>query len=198
MSANLKHLVLENDVHRALCKKKESTGVPIREIGNSALRSALTAEHVVDIVGNTLVSMGKLSGSEYAQILNQATLAAQEQQDSYAPPVYPSSDGSLISGSWKIARITTDTVGLFQILECWARDDARRPMDTHRHDADEYVIVLEGKVLILLSSTPCILGPRENLRIPSGCLHSGTPLDANTHMLAILAPADPAYAVDAS
>ena len=36
-----KHLVLDEDVHRALRRKKSETGITVKDLGNCALRSVL-------------------------------------------------------------------------------------------------------------------------------------------------------------
>lgn len=198
MSSSHKHLVLEDDVHRYLKAKKDLTGLSIREIGNEKLRSCFGDPHLRDIIGNILVGMEKLSQSEYQFVLEQAALEAKKTCMTAAPPVSRTQQGTLISGSWEIANTALADDGLFQILEWWARDDNRHPMDAHSHASDEFLIMLSGRSSLTVCGTHFVLGPRSVTQIPAGDIHAVTPLDATAHLLAILTPAVPEYRFDKS
>lgn len=42
----------------------------------------------------------------------------------------------------------------------------------HSHDADEFLLCLEGEITVELPDGPVTLGPQEGLRIPAGTLHA--------------------------
>ena len=193
MASTPKHLVLEDDVHRTLKAKKGLAGLSIREIGNAVLRSSMDREHLPDIVGDILVGMGRLSEDEYRQVLEQAAAEAQRIGEATASPVTRTREGTLVSGSWEMENVLTSRSSLFQILECWARDGHRLPMEAHRHDADEFVIALRGRTLVTMNGVPVALGARNMLQIPAGCVHSGTPLDGTAHVVVVVMPPIPEY-----
>lgn len=193
MASTPKHLVLEDDVHRTLKAKKGLAGLSIREIGNAVLRSSMDREHLPDIVGRILVRMGKLSEDEYRQVLDQASAEAQRTRVDDTLPITRTRGGELVSGSWAMENLATSRSDLFQVLECWARDDHRIPMQEHHHDADEFVIALRGRTLITMDGVPVALGARNMLQIPAGCAHSGTPLDGTAHVVAVVMPPIPEY-----
>jgi hypothetical protein len=55
MVSTSKHLVLDDDVHESLKKRKELTGSSIKEIGNSVLRASIENVFLNDIVGKMLI-----------------------------------------------------------------------------------------------------------------------------------------------
>ena len=63
-----KHLVLDEDVHRKLKQRKRDTGLTVREIGNSVLRSVLWRQSLSELIGRKLVESGALSAEEYTRI----------------------------------------------------------------------------------------------------------------------------------
>lgn len=42
----------------------------------------------------------------------------------------------------------------------------------HSHDADEFLLCLEGTITVTLPDGDVVLGPQEGLRIPAGTLHA--------------------------
>ena len=198
MGAVEKHLVLEPDIHKALKTEKGLTGLSIKEIGNAILRTTLEESHMVDLIGSLLVSTGKLSEDEVQQVLKQARLGTKRTRTASAPPVSRTRAGTLISGSWEIANIVSSDDKLYQILECWARDSDRQPMDAHSHKSDEYIIVLKGRVSLTMGGKQFVLCPQNMIQIPADCIHAATPLDASSYLITVLSPAVPEYHIDSA
>jgi len=188
-----KHLVLDDDVHEILKERKELTGSSIKEIGNSVLRTSIENVFLGDIVGRILVEKHKLSEDEYNHALGQASAELRQSQANVRVPVETTSKGTLVAGSLENRQLFRRSDGAFQVLESWTRDSRCLPMQAHRHTADEFFIVLHGRIIITMSGTPYTLGPLNVFQVPAGVVHSVKPLDADCHMLAILVPAVPEY-----
>lgn len=188
-----KHLVLDDDVHEVLKQRKELTGSSIKDIGNSVLRTSLESVFLGDIVSRILVESKKISEDECNHALEQASAELRQSQANVRVPVEMTRKGTLISGSWEIKQLLRRSDDAFQVLECWARDPRQLAMQAHRHAADAFFIVLQGRVMIVMSGTPCTLQPLNMCQIPSYVVHSVKPLDADCHMLALFIPAVPEY-----
>ncbi len=188
-----KHLVLDDDVYRALLDRREMTGLPISRLGNAILRSHIAAVLLEDLLGKKLVEAGRLSEGEYRDVLEQAL---GELRRSFLPghvPVEVMANGRLISGSWVIQSLLCPSDGSFQLLECWARDSLQQPMEQHSHDADEYIISMSGRSHWVTGGVPVVLRKGNMLQIPAGAIHSATPLDPECHLLVATVPATPEY-----
>ena len=188
-----KHLVLDDDVHEILKERKELTGSSIREIGNSVLRDSMESVLLGDIVGKILVENGKVSEDDYSRALNQASAKLAQSQAIVRIPVETTSKGTLIAGSLETRQLFRRSDGAFQVLESWARDSMCLPMDAHRHTADEFFIVLQGRMLVTMAGVPYTMRPLNILQVPFGVVHSVKPLDPDCHFLAVLSPAVPEY-----
>ena len=188
-----KHLVLDNDVHEILKERKELTGSSIKEIGNSVLRTSIESVFLGDIVGRILAKKGKVSEDDYSRALEEASAELRQSQTNIRVPVEPTSKGTLIAGSLETRQLFRRSDGAFQILECWTRDSLKLPMQAHRHAADEFFIVLHGRIIITMSGTPYTLGSLNMLQVPADVIHSVKPLDPDCHFLAVLSPAVPEY-----
>ena len=188
-----KHLVLDDDVHEILKERKDLTGSSIREIGNSVLRDSMESVFLGDIVGRILVDNGKVSEDDYNRALNQASAKLLQSQAIIRIPVETTSKGTLIAGSLETRQLFRRSDSAFQVLECWARDSRGLPMEAHRHAADEFFIVLQGRIIITMNGTPYTLGALNMLQVPAGVVHSVKPLDPDCHFLAVLSPAVPEY-----
>jgi mannose-6-phosphate isomerase-like protein (cupin superfamily) len=189
-----KHLVLDDDVYEALLGRRDLTGMPISKIGNGVLRSHIANVLLEDVVGQKLVETGHLSRAEYQDILHQA---AEELRRTFQPkrvPVEVADDGTMVAGSLMIANIHRPEDGAFQLLECWARDTLQQPMGQHAHGADEFLVALSGRSLVVMGGFPFILTKRNMLQIPAGVIHSVVPLDSECHFLVLTVPATPEYA----
>ena len=188
-----KHLVLDDDVHEILKERKELTGSSIKEIGNSVLRTSVEHAFLCDIIGRILVDRNKVSEDEYSHALEQASAELRQANATVGVPVVTTSKGTLVSGSWEMRSLFRTSDSAFQVLECWARDSRQLSMQAHRHDADEFLIVLHGRAIITMCGTPYTLGSLNMLQVPAGVVHSVKPLDADCHMLTVLSPAVPEY-----
>ena len=188
-----KHLVLDDDVHEILKERKELTGSSIKEVGNSILRSSLESVLLIDTIRKILVDRGKVSEDEYNHAHEQACLKLQRGYSPAKAPVEKTGRETFVSGSWKIKSLFRRSDSVFQVLEAWARDARQLPMEAHHHDADEFLITLNGRTIITMSGTPYTLQPLNMLQIPAGCVHSSTPLDGNCHLISVITPAVPEY-----
>lgn len=190
-----KHLVLDDDVYESLLGRKEMTGVPISRIGNSILRTHIAAALLEDLVASRLVKTGRLSHAEYREILRQAS---EELRHSYKPglaPIEAIGESTMVAGSWMIESIFHSEDGSFHVLECWARDTLQQPIGQHSHDADEFVIALDGRSLFVMGGIPLTLAKGNVLQVPAGAVHSAVPLDAGCHLLMVTVPATSEYAL---
>lgn len=188
-----KHLVLDDDVHEILKETKELTGSSIKEIGNSVLRTSVEHIFLSDLLGQVLIQSGKLSEKDYKQALEQATVQLRQSHATSDIPAKLTKQGTLVSGSWEAKQLFWSSDGAFQVLECWTRDALHLPMQAHRHTADEFFIVLQGRIIITMNGTPYTLGALNMLQVPASVVHSVKPLDPDCHMLAVLVPAVPEY-----
>lgn len=188
-----KHLVLDDDVHKILQERKELLGTSIKEIGNSILRTF--AEHIFlgDVVGRILIESGKVSEDEYNQVLEEASAELKRSHATVGAPVEPTRKGTLVSGSWETRQLFRGSDDAFQVLECWTRDSRQLPMQAHRHAADEFFVVLHGRIIVTMGGTPYTVGPLNMFQVPSKVVHSVKPLNADCYMLAVLVPAVPEY-----
>ena len=192
MSAR-KHLVLDDDVHEILKETKDLTGSSIKEIGNSVLRTSVESVFLRDIVGRILVKNGKLSEDDYTRAVEQAVAELEHSQANVRVPVERTSRGTLVAGSWETRQLFRRSDDAFQVLECWTRDFRKAPMQAHRHSADEFFIMLQGRVSVTMSGIPYTLSALNILQVPSGVVHSVKPLETDCHFLTILSPAVPEY-----
>jgi len=192
MSAK-KHLVLDDDVHEILSERKELTGSSIKSIGNSVLRTSMENVLLGDIVGKILLEEGFVSEHDFDHALEEASAQLRKAESSLRVRIVTTKKGTIVSGSFETRQLFHRSDGAFQVLECWTRDSRGLPMDAQRHAADEFVIVLQGKMLVTMAGIPYTLRPLNVLQVPSGVVHSVKPLDPDCHMLAILVPAVPEY-----
>lgn len=188
-----KHLVLDDDVYEALVGRRDMTGMPISRIGNDILRTHISAVLLDDLIGKKLVEAGRLSHAEYRDVLHQAS---EELHRIFQPghaPVEVTEDGTLVSGSWKLASVYRSDDSAFQLIECWARDALKQPMGQHSHSADEFFIAVGGRCLLVMEGFPFTLVKGNVLQVPAGATHSAVPLDTDCHLLVLTIPATPEY-----
>ena len=191
--AKQKHLVLDDDVHEILAQRKELTGSSIKDIGNSALRASMENVFVGDVVGKMLVEKGLISEKDLVHVLQEASAEVQRTQARLKVPVETTKKGTIISGSFETRQLFRRSDGAFQVLECWTRDSRGLPMGAHRHAADEYFIVMQGRILVTMTGIPYTLHPLNMFQVPANVVHSVKPLDPDCHFLTILVPAVPEY-----
>ena len=123
-----KHLVLDEDVHRKLKQRKRDTGLTVREIGNSVLRSVLWRQSLSELIGRKLVESGALSAEEYTRIREAALNEAANELYTTEKAIELTEKGTVITGSWEAQERFCLREGLYQIMEAWARDGRAQPM----------------------------------------------------------------------
>ena len=93
--------MLDRDVHLKLRRRKRQTGLTVKEIGNSVLRSMLSRPLLSEVIAEKLVAMCKLSPKEYGGLVAEATREvdkATKQIDSW---IQRTTNGTFVSGSWE-------------------------------------------------------------------------------------------------
>ena len=188
-----KHLVLDDDVHKILSERKELTGSSIKAIGNSILRTSMQDVLLSDIIGKILVEDGLVSEDDVRKAMERASSQSQEVQKQLTVPIAVTKKGTLISGSLETRQLFRRSDGAFQVLESWTRDSRGLPMEAHRHDADEFFIVLQGRILVTMAGVSHTIRPLNILQVPSSIVHSVKPIGADCHLLVVLVPAVPEY-----
>ena len=191
--ASKKHLVLDQDVHQSLSKRREMTGLPIGRIGNAILRSHMRAARHERLVGEELVRRHHVSCEEYKAVLESVERRVRDGRGSGTPYAERIGECEFLAGSWEIHNLFESPVGAFQLLECWTRDSDMRPLSQHAHAVEQHVIVLEGRCIVIMKGIPSILTKDCALRIPAEVTHGVTPLDEDCHLLAVMTPAAPEY-----
>jgi len=191
-----KHLVLDEDVHRALRRKKSETGITVKDLGNCALRSVLDRPLLVEAIGEELVADGILKEEQFEAIRAAALQRVCTLGADVASIVHPTSRDTLASGSWEIAELSADREGTYQVLSAWVKDHRMRPIKMHKHVGVEFLILLKGSVLIRMDVESQVVSAPGALTIPASVLHSVTPLERGAMMLAVISPPEPAYRVE--
>ncbi len=185
----VQHLVLEDDVHRALRAHKRRTGATVREIGNSALRAALALPTPGKLVAQKLASVGKLSPQDYARAVAEAerelkAILARRAKDSSPPP-----GRTRRVGSWEGRLLCTGSDGAYQVFLWWARDGKKIASLLHQHErSHEWRYVLRGRVVGRIGEKTVVLGAYESSYVPPGVSHLSAPLTRDTAMIVVLAP----------
>lgn len=65
----IQYLVLDDDAHKPLKARKKSLGLTVKEIGNSALRTALAVPTKKQLIVAKLAVTGKTTREDYAQAM---------------------------------------------------------------------------------------------------------------------------------
>ena len=181
-----KHLVLDYDVHAKLGKRKRQTGIPLRNIGNVILRSVLSAAPAVsDVVVDRLKQMGRLSEEEHVDLARAAAHELSAAATTGDCAMNWVSETDRIAGSWLIRRIGQTEDMSCEVLHAVARDRRGRPILPHTHEADEWILVVEGSVLVCIAGQHILLGPSESACIPAGEIHDATALSGETRALVV-------------
>ena len=191
-----KHLVLDEDVHRALTKKKTETGINVKDLGNCALRAMLERPLLAEAIGRRIVSSGLLSLEEFEHLRREALGDVTTLSSDVNNLIRTTKRNTLAAGSWEIKELARDTARDFQILLVWVKDRHLRPMPLHRHAGSEFVVVLSGAIMISIDAESCVIKAPDCKLIPQGAFHSAAPLDRNTMLLTILSPPEPGYTVE--
>ncbi len=186
----IQHLVLDNDVHKALKARKKQVGITVKEIGNSALRAALLVPTKQELIAQKLVETGKITREEYDRAVAAATRSLKSGRAAARQPIVPPLDGTTVTvGSWKGAMIHRDPQGMYVLFAHEAADGKKTPSTLHDHsEAQSWAVVLQGKVRWRIGAEERVCGPGEPVLIPPGVLHNSAPLTRNTVMLMLMSP----------
>ncbi|MEW6217440.1 MAG: cupin domain-containing protein [Candidatus Bipolaricaulota bacterium] len=186
----IQHLVLDNDVHKALKARKKKVGVTVKEIGNSALRAALLVPTRQELIVEKLVETGKITRKDYDQAAAAANRALKSAYTKTGEEVTPPPDGSPMTiGSWQGKMIHLSSDGVFHMFVHRARDGKKTSSSMHQHsEAHSWTLVVQGKVLCRIGKEERILGASEAVHIPPEVPHNSAPLTRNTVMLTLMSP----------
>jgi len=191
-----KHLVLEEDVHRALRKKKTETGITVKDLGNCVLRSVLERPLLVEAIGEQLVADGLLNEEQFDVIRNEALAKICMSAAEVSTIVHPTSRNTVASGSWEIEELAKDTAGTYQVLLAWVRDHRMRSIKMHKHVGVEFLILLKGSALVTIDIESQVMAAPTTVTVPAHAFHSVTPLERGTQMIAVISPPEPGYEVE--
>lgn len=186
----VQHLVLDDDVHKALKAYKRSTGATVREIGNSALRSALSLPTPEDLLVEQLVAMGSLSREDYDRAVAEAERELRALQAQLGKEILPGpGEKPLRVGSWEGRVLHTSPDGLFQVVLYRARNGKNAPSPVHRHGASRsWAYVLRGRVTVQVGKETIVLRAHESVYVPPDVPHNSAPLSRDTAMLILMSP----------
>jgi mannose-6-phosphate isomerase-like protein (cupin superfamily) len=185
-------------VHRALKQKKAQTGVNVKDLGNCVLRSVLERPLLVDAIGERLVAEGRLSEAEFEGIRAEALRRICASAEDVANIVQPTGHQTLATGSWELEELTKDEEGTYQVLRAWVRDHRMRPITLHKHEGVEFLMLLSGAALITIHLESQVLRAPATVLVPGQAMHSVTPLERDTRLLAVLSPPEPGYSSPAT
>jgi len=189
-----KHLVLDNDVHLRLQKRKKSTGLTQQSIGNLILRSVLSQPNLLmETVGKKLADSGAIPLEEYEEVVKSAVRDIGQSATEGTTLLEPGPENSLVTGSWQVNLLHRSPDDSFQIVEVRARNARKEPIADHIHSEDEYVLVLSGCVMLGDAGRHVLLEPDSCYRIQSGHLHSLVPLGGDVQTLITFVPAGPLF-----
>jgi mannose-6-phosphate isomerase-like protein (cupin superfamily) len=188
-----KHLVLDEDVHRALRKKKADTGITVKDLGNCALRSVIERPLLAEAIGAKLVSDGLLSEEQFNDIRDEALQQICTMSADVSSIVRSTNHNTVTAGSWEIAELDREAKGSYQVLSVWVRDHRMRPMKMHKHAGVEFLNLLEGAALVTIDLDSRVLTAPDTVMIPANAIHSMTPMERKTRLVAVLSPPEPGY-----
>jgi len=188
-----KHLVLENDVHRKLCHKKEDTGLTLRDLGNTLLRTLLSQEPFHEAVFSKLVRNGYMSREQLDAVLGESLKELRTKAPSAADLTPRPSDGAIAVGSWSIREVYRAPDDSCQILVSRARDARKRPFPPHTHLGEEMFVVVEGSLVVSVDHRSAVISAPGYVHVPRNAVHSTTPATADTLVIGIVCPAESAY-----
>ncbi len=186
----IQHLVLDDDVHKALKARKKKVGITVKEIGNSALRAALAIPTKEELIVEKLVETGKLSHEDYARAVSEAEAHVRAAQRKAIEAFRPVPGSKTVSvGSWTVREIFRSEDDSFAVFEHCARDEKKVTPPMHYHlESHVWAVVLQGKVLARTEKEERVLGPYEWTHYPPGVAHCSAPLTRDTCVLGIVSP----------
>jgi mannose-6-phosphate isomerase-like protein (cupin superfamily) len=191
-----KHLVLDEDVHRALRRKKSETGLTVKDLGNCALRSVLDRPTLVEAIGEKLIADGVLKEEQFEAIRAEAIRQVCTSGEDVGSLVRSTSRHSVASGSWEIKEVANDSEGTYQVLSAWVKDHRMRPIKMHKHVGAEFLILLTGSILVGMNAESRVVTAPDTVTIPARVSHSVAPLERKTKMIAVISPPESGYRVE--
>lgn len=187
----IQHLVLDEDVHKALKARKKKVGITVREFGNSALRAALAIPTKEELIVEKLVDTGKITRKDYDQAATAADKALRAAQKRAVEAVAHDPVGKTLStGSWEGREVYRSPDNSVQVFDHWARDAKKTPTPEVVHDeSDVWAVVVAGQVRLQVDGEVTLLGPGEVAHVGPGTPHVSTPMTRTTRALLVLRPA---------
>jgi len=188
----IQHLVLDDDVHKALKARKKQIGVTVKEIGNSALRAALAVPTMEELVVEKLVEAGKVTREDYDRAVTAADKAIKTAHKKAAEMISAGPERpTQVVGSWEGREVYRSPDGELQVFEHWARDAKKTSTPMHVHEKSHvWVTVLSGKVSMKTEEEECVLGPHDSIHLPPQTPHVAIPLTRATRALLVVSPAE--------
>lgn len=187
----IQHLVLDEDVHKALKARKKKSGTTVREFGNAALRAALAIPTKRDLVVQNLVEAGKITREDYDNATRQADKEIRQAQQRVHDVIAHDQHRLTWSiGSWEGTELYRSPDQVIQIGELRVRRGRRVATPTLVFDEQQFwAIVLSGKVAARTDGEDHVLEESDVLHIKAGIPHSTTPLTQNARILLVANPA---------
>jgi len=186
------HLVLDDDVHVTLKRRKRDTGVTVREIGNSALRAALSVSTHRDLTVENLIAAGKITQADYDRAVVSAAHALRAMYKPIQALLATTPERTYVCGSWEVRDLVRAADGSYQVVEAWAKDVNQKvpqAWSEGQHDVD--VVVLQGKVRLETEEGPRTFGPPDSLHCHVGQALRATPGTRTARMIVVFSPALP-------
>lgn len=186
----IQHLVLDEDTHKALTTRKEKTGVTVKDIGNSALRAALSIPTKEELIVAKLVETGLVTYNDHAQAVSAAEAQIREAQRKAIEASRPTPGSkSVVVGSWVVREVFRSEDDSFGVFVHRARDTEKVAAPLHYHvESHAWAVVVRGKVLARTEQGERIVGVHEWTYYPPGVAHSSAPLTKNTCVVGIVSP----------
>ncbi len=192
-------MVLDEDVHRTLKKRKAETGINVKDLGNCALRSVLERPLLIEVIARRIISSGLLSADEFNELRSDALQEITTPISDTASVFQPTDDNTFVSGSWEMEELACDAERKFQIFSMWARDLQFKSIPLHTHEGIEFFLILSGAIMVTIDADSHVIRAPGCQIVPRGASHSSAPLTHDTMLLVILAPPNkrlPSWAED--
>ncbi|MCX7750878.1 MAG: cupin domain-containing protein [Candidatus Bipolaricaulota bacterium] len=184
----VQHLVLDDDVHKALKAHKGRTGVTVREIGNAALRAALALPTPDELALDKLVATGKLTREEYERARAEAERELRARLARLGKGVIPPEGRAVRVGSWEVRSLGRKE-GAYEVLLYQARDGKKLPSPLHHHEGSHlWAYVVRGRVAAQVGEETALLEAHESAHVAPRVAHAFAPLARGTTMVVFLAP----------
>jgi quercetin dioxygenase-like cupin family protein len=188
-----KHLVLDEDVHRALKRRKAETGIKVKDLGNCALRTVLERPLLIEAIGERLISAGYLDQKAFDRVRTEVMEGLCSPAQQVVNIVRHTDHNTLETGSWEIEELVRGKDNAYQVLHTWVKDSRLQPMVQHRHEGVQYTIVLTGAALVIIEAEPHMLVAPEVVIVPKQASHCLTPVESSTQLLTVISPPDEGF-----